>query len=75
MLVSVTSLVHYIARIFSVHRLSYFCIGYLVSTIIVACNLLHEITNTPKGLNKVPYVVWSCNKLHATHEIMNTRNE
>ena len=26
-----------------------------------------------KGLNNVPYVVWSCNKLHATHEIMNAR--
>ena len=39
---------------------------------IVACNLLHEIMNTPKELNKVPCVVWSCNKLHATHEITNT---
>ena len=24
-----------------------------------------------KGLNNVPCVVWSCNKLHATHEIVN----
>ena len=40
---------------------------------IVACNLLHEIVNAPKGLNNVPCVVWSCNKLHATHEIVNIR--
>ena len=26
-----------------------------------------------KGLNNVPYVVWSCIKMHATHEIMNAR--
>ena len=26
-----------------------------------------------KGLNNVPCVVWSCNKLHATHEIMNAQ--
>ena len=38
---------------------------------IVACNLLHEITNTPKGLNKVPCVVRSCIKMHATYEIVN----
>ena len=43
---------------------------------IVACNLLHEIMNArnreyPKGLNNVPCVIWSCIKMHATHEIMN----
>jgi len=27
----------------------------------------------PKGLNKVPCVVRSCIKMHATYEIMNTR--
>jgi len=26
-----------------------------------------------KGLNNVPCVVWSCIKMHATHEIVNTR--
>ena len=35
---------------------------------IVACNLLHEIMNSER-VNNVPCVVWSCNKLHATHEI------
>ncbi|ERH26404.1 hypothetical protein HMPREF9065_01934 [Aggregatibacter sp. oral taxon 458 str. W10330] len=25
----------------------------------------------PKGLNNVPCVIWSCIKMHATHEIMN----
>ena len=25
----------------------------------------------PKGVNNVSYVVWSCNKLHATYEIVN----
>ena len=38
---------------------------------IVACNLLHEIVNAPKGLNNVPCVVWSCIKMHATYEIVN----
>jgi len=27
----------------------------------------------PKALNNVPCVIWSCNKLHATHEIVNIR--
>jgi len=27
----------------------------------------------PKGFNNIPCVVRSCNKLHATHEIMNAR--
>ena len=26
----------------------------------------------PKELNNVPCVVWSCIKMHATHEIMNS---
>ena len=26
-----------------------------------------------KGLNNVPCVVWSCIKMHATHEIINVR--
>ena len=46
-------------------------IKFLENKRIVACNLLHAIVNAPKGLNNVPCVVWSCNKLHATHEIMN----
>ncbi|ERH26930.1 hypothetical protein HMPREF9065_01630 [Aggregatibacter sp. oral taxon 458 str. W10330] len=43
----------------------------MIRSCIVACNLLHEIGNAGKGLNNVPCVVRSCNKLHATFEMNN----
>ena len=46
----------------------------VVRSWIVACNLLHEKTRSKiTALHSVPRWNHSCIKMHATHEIMNTR--
>ena len=46
----------------------YFHITILVNRSVQLVARNHEY---PKELNNVPYVVWSCIKMHATHEIIN----